>query len=410
MNSTQFTITLFGASSFVGRIVARHIQDLIEQQSTCLPEGFNWAIAGRDESHLLQIKQDLGASADALSVIVADAKDENQLRIMCAQSKLVISTVGPYALYGELLVKVCAETGTDYCDLTGEVQWIRRMLDRYQASAKHSCARIVHCCGFDAIPSDLGVYFTQQHCIENFGHPCATVKMAVKSMAGTFSGGTLASMINLTKEAVGDSTLRKNLANPYWLCPDNHAFTTRQPSSKTDFDQHFDSWTAPFVMAGINTRIVHRSNALLNNLYGNYFVYSEVSLTRNKWRSRLLRLGLAVFSICIALPPTRWLAQTFLLPKPGEGPTPKQQREGSFDIRFVGVDSNGSGIRTQVCGDRDPGYGSTAKMLTQAALCLAVDVDDTKAGGFYTPASLFGNALIERLSRYAGVTFTRLDS
>ncbi len=408
MNNKQFDIILFGATSFVGQIVAKQFQQLVDQRSPSLRVGFSWAMAGRSESKLAALKQSLGETAQNLPLIIADSHNQEQIHELCKQGRVIISTVGPYALYGETLVKVCAESGTDYCDLTGEPHWIKRMLDRYEETAKKNGARIVHCCGFDAIPSDLGVFYTQQQAIDKFGKPAPTIKMAVKSMKGTFSGGTIASGINLTKEIVADKNLRKQLANPYILCPEQHVFSERQPNYLTVYDQHFSSWMAPFIMAAINTRIVHRSNGLLNNLYGENFVYSENILTgkNGQWRSRFLRLGLSLFGFLTAVPPSRWLLQKFVLPKSGQGPSQQQQDEGFFDVRFVGLSEDGAMVKTKVTGDRDPGYGSTAKMLAQSALCLAFDLDSKQAGGIFTPASIMAKPLLDRLNSHAGVEFS----
>src|SRR5690606_17610929 len=231
----NYDLVVFGATSFVGQILARY---LLENYGA--DKDIKWAIAGRSEGKLNQLKSDLGGAAASLPVILADAADEPALRDLCGQTRVVISTVGPYALYGETLVKVCAETGTDYCDLTGEVQWIRRMIERYEAKAKESGARIVHCCGFDSIPSDMGVWFLQQQAEATFGKPCQDVRMRVKVAKGGLSGGTVASMINVAKEAGADPKLRKELANPFSICPPEHRSKTRQPSLKSaEFDKHF---------------------------------------------------------------------------------------------------------------------------------------------------------------------------
>jgi short subunit dehydrogenase-like uncharacterized protein len=328
----------------------------------------------------------------------------------------VISTVGPYALYGEPLVKACAETGTDYCDLTGEVQWIRRMIHGYEKTARKSGARIVHCCGFDSIPSDLGVHFLQQQAMERFGEPCTRIKMRVKAMRGGFSGGTVASMMNVFKEASANPALRKELANPYSICPEGYAPEVRQPNvTSAQFDPDFDAWVAPFVMSAINTRIVQRSNALSKQAYGADFAYDEAVLTGRGLKGRLaatgMTAGLAGFMVAGAIRPARWALERFVLPGPGEGPSAEAQKSGFFDLRFVGKTADGRSIRTRVTGDRDPGYGSTAKMLGQAGACLAQDLGNTGVkGGFWTPATIFGDRLIARLIKHSGLTFEVLDA
>jgi len=225
MSTQPHDLIVFGATSFVGQILTRYLAEQFGAHGS-----LKWAIAGRSESKLAGLRNSLGLAAGKVPLLVADAADEAALRRLCKDTRVVISTVGPYALYGEPLVKVCAETGTDYCDLTGEVQWIRRMIQAYEPAARKSGARIVHCCGFDSIPSDLGVFFLQQQARERFGAPCTTVKMRVKAMRGGFSGGTAASLVNVVKEATANPALRRELANPYSICPDG---TRRRYASRT---------------------------------------------------------------------------------------------------------------------------------------------------------------------------------
>jgi len=410
-NSTQpdYDLIVFGATSFVGQILTRYL-------ATTYGVGaeVKWAIAGRSEGKLNSLKSELGADAAKLPVILADANDEAALAAMCRQTKVVISTVGPYALYGEPLIKACVSTGTDYCDLTGEVQWIRRMIERYEDQAKQSGARIVHCCGFDSIPSDMGVWYLQQQAEETFGQPCQDVRMRVKVAKGGLSGGTVASMINVAKEAGADPKLRKELANPFSICPPEHRSKTRQPSLKSaEFDKHFDVWLAPFVMGAINTRVVHRSNALQNARYGKEFTYDEAIMTGKGTKGRLTAYGmvaaLGAFFTASAIKPTRWLVEK-LVPQPGEGPSPEDQEKGFYDLRFVGRTQDGKTMITKVTGDRDPGYGSTGKMLGEAGMCLAFDIKDDVAGGFWTPSSALGGKLLERLTSNAGLTFEVVET
>lgn len=415
MTTPSYDLVVFGATSFVGQILARY---LAEHFSTSQAEGketLTWAIAGRSASKLDELKRSLGAAGQSLPVIVADAANEAQLKAMCAQTRVVVSTVGPYALYGEPLVKVCAESGTDYCDLTGETQWIKRMVDRYEAAARQSGARIVHCCGFDSVPSDMGVYFLQQQARKQWGQPATHVKMRVKTMKGGASGGTVASMINVVQEAMADPALRKELTNPYSLCPPGHGFKARQHYVKgAEFDADFNAWAAPFVMAAINERVVHRSNALSGQAYGSQFTYDEGLLTGPGLKGRLTAMGivagLGAFMVGVAIKPTRGLLERHVLPKPGEGPSPEAQLAGRYDLRFFGRTDQGQTLRTKVTGDRDPGYGSTGKMLGQAAASLALDhvkdgVKVGRGGGFWTPATLFDDRFIERLVRHAGLRF-----
>lgn len=289
------------------------------------------------------------------------------------------------------------------------------MLDAHEDAARRSGARIVHSCGFDSIPSDLGVHFLQRHAEARFGRPCTRVKMRVKAMRGSFSGGTVASMMNIAKTAARDAGTRRLLANPYAICPSGKTPETRQKSVRfAELDRDFGQWAAPFIMASINTRIVHRSNALRDHAYGRDFRYDEAMLTgaglRGRATAAAIASGLGTFMILAALSPTRWFLQKFVVPKPGEGPGPEAQAKGFYDLRFVGQTDDGRQLRIKVTGDRDPGYGSTAKMLGESIVCLATDVErDSLPGGFWTPATAFGERLIERLKSHAGMTFEVLE-
>ncbi|MFO0190636.1 MAG: saccharopine dehydrogenase family protein [Planctomycetia bacterium] len=401
-HAVRHDLVVFGATSFVGQILCRYLADRYGADPS-----MRWAVAGRSASKLETLRSRFGRAGAMVELIVVDAADEVGLWRMCEGAKVVVSTVGPYALYGEQLVKVCAESGTDYCDLSGEVQWIRRMIERYGAAARASGARIVHCCGFDSIPSDLGVWLLQREAQAAFGRSCSRVKLRVKAVRGGFSGGTVASLLNVVKEAEANPAVRIELADPYSLCFESSFVGVQQPSDTAiTFDDDFASWTAPFVMSGINTRVVHRSNALLGYPYGREFVYDEAVLTGKGLRGRVaataVALGLGVFR----LSPVRRLLEHFVLPKPGKGPSLLQQERGFFDLRLIGRTDEGQSVRVQIAGDRDPGYGSTAKMLGEAAICLAFEVPRAdRAGGFWTPASALGEKLLKRLQTNAGLTF-----
>ena len=407
----QFDVIVFGATSFVGQILVQYLTDNFNQPNK---ETLNWAIAGRSQTKLDKVKTQV--KQPDLTTIIADAQDEAAIKTMCAQARVIISTVGPYALFGETLVKVCAESGTDYCDLTGEVQWIDRMLKKYEATAKASGARIVHSSGFDSIPSDMGVYFTQREAKKSLGEYCNNVSMRVKAAKGGASGGTIASIVNVTKEVMKDPKLRKDLINPYLICPPGHGYKVRQfDTKKPTFDKNFNGWTAPFIMAGINTRIVFRSNALMNSAYGTDFKYDEAMLVGKGIKGRLaataLVAGLGAFFVGAAIRPSRWVLERFMLPKPGEGPTPKEQLEGYYDIRFKGKTPSGKEIQTKVMGQGDPGYGSTSQMLGQVGVCLALDKEllTDKEGGFWTTSTLLGDRLLERLEKDAQLKFEVLS-
>lgn len=411
---SRYDIVLFGATSFVGKILTRRMAELHGFGSSG-GNGVRWAIAGRSKAKLDRLKDELGPAAVDLPLVIADAGDEDSLAALCEQTRVVVSTVGPYALYGEPLVRACVDSGTDYCDLTGEVQWIRRMIQLYEDRAKASGARIVHCCGFDSVPSDLGVWHLQQEAIARLGQPCQQVKMRVKAARGGLSGGTIASLMNVIQEASSNKALRKELANPFSICPPDHRSARRQPNVKfAEFDQELESWVAPFLMAAINTRVVHRSNALQDAPYSTEFLYDEATMTGRGLKGRAAAMAMASamggFALATAVKPTRWALERFVLPEPGEGPNEKSQEKGFYDLRFIGITEGGQTITTKVTGQGDPGYGSTSRILAQAAECLAFDVPEDAPGGFWTPASLLDGKLLERLRTHARMTFEVLSA
>ena len=402
-------IAVFGATSFVGRILCRYLVDRYGDHGEV-----RWLMAARSVSRLEALRDSLGPRAANVRLLTADANHERSLFELCSAARVVVSTVGPYSLYGEPLVAACATTGTDYCDLAGEVPWIRRMIAEYSTQAARSGARIVHSCGFDSIPSDMGVQFLQRQAVERFGEPCRYVKMRVKAARGGLSGGTMASLLNVLKQARASAEVRRDLASHYALCPEPVP-GTRQPEVRSaQFDQDFAAWVAPFLMAVINTRIVHRTNALLGHPYGREFCYDEAMLTGAGARGRLaaigLAAGLATFVTASSLAPTRWVLARFFLPAPGEGPNEERQRTGFYDLRFLGRTRDGRKLACKVVGEGDPGYASTARMLGEAAACLALDVSrDEREGGSWTPGAIFDDRLVARLQRHAGIGFALTD-
>lgn len=407
MTNPSFDLIVYGATSFVGQILTRYLVEHVGVDKTV-----NWAIAGRSASKLDILKVSLGTAGDDLSVIIADADNADALADMAQSTRVIATTVGPYALYGEALVKACAENGTDYCDLCGEAYWIKRMIVKYADAAEQSGARIVSCCGFDSIPSDLGVHFLQQHGQQRFGRYFSDIKLAVNAMKGGASGGTLASMIEAVKAAKSDPKLRKDMNNPYILCPESPDLRHPQVSIKGPaYDIDFQRWSAPFIMEAINARVVLRSNMLLGMAYGDDFLYREQMITGKGFKGRLsaigLTAGLGLFAVAVIINPLRAFMQRFVLPKPGEGPSPEAQLAGHFDVSLLGKNEDGQSLEVRVTGDRDPGYGCTAKMLAQASLCLAFDVTQEQCeGGFWTPATAMGGQLTDRLTQHAGMTFT----
>ena len=401
MSDREYDVVVYGATSFVGQILCKY---LVGRHGT---DGeLRWAIAGRSASKLDDVATSTGADVPRL---VADAADRTALDDLAASTKVVASTVGPYALYGSELVAAVVEAGGDYCDLTGEVQWMRRMIDAHQTRATETGARIVHTCGFDSIPSDLGTWFTQQRAIEQFGEPCVEVRMSVAGAKGGVSGGTAASGMQMFEELAADPELRKVVGDPYVLAPVDLRQGPKQPGmSRPTRDDRFESWVAPFVMAPTNSAVVLRSHALLGQPWGRDFTYGETMMTGDGVTGGVaawgMTAGLAAFAGAASFGPTRKLLG-MVIPKPGAGPSEAKQQAGYFDLRFVGRTAGGSEIRTKVTGDADPGYGSTAKMLGEAAVAF-LDLDPADVGGgFWTPASAFGEALIERLESHAGVRF-----
>jgi short subunit dehydrogenase-like uncharacterized protein len=402
----EFDLVLYGATGFTGQLVAEYLRDRYGVDGD-----LRWAIAGRSRRKLEQLGATLGEPE--MPMITADSDDEAALAAMVSRTAVICTTVGPYALYGSALVAACAAAGTHYCDLTGETQWMRRMIDAHQAAAEHSGARIVHTCGFDSIPSDLGVLFLQAAMMDRHGVPARHIKYRVAKVTGTFSGGTVASLINVLDEAGRDRSLRRLLADPYALNPAgsergddvNDQLTAR-------FDPDFQRWTLPFVMAAINTRVVRRTNVLLDYPYGRDFRYDEAVLApkgRGALTAHLAAGAMTAGTAALALPPLRALARR-LLPSPGEGPDRATRERGSFRILLHGAhpSDRSKDLFAEVCGDMDPGYGSTAKMLGESAVCLAKDALDC-GGGFWTPASAMGQRLIARLERNAGLSFTLLE-
>lgn len=415
-----YAVVLYGATSFVGQITAHYLaQFLSNKKSTDDSEksAVTWAIAGRDKEKLEKLQSELSKAQNneetdkKVDIIIANSDDDTSLDEMTKQTLVIISTVGPYLKYGEPLIKSCVNNGTDYVDLTGEAIFIKDMMDKYQAKAQQTGARIVNSCGFDSIPSDLGVYFTQQQAETKFNQQCDVIHMRVKAAKGGLSGGTIASMATIFEEVGKDKARRKQVANPYLLNDDTDAPNVRQDNvSKPEYDSEHERWLAPFVMASINTRIVHRSNQLLGYEYGREFKYDEAMWMKDGVKGQLssyaMSAGLLGFATAMMIKPSRELLSKHVLPKSGSGPSKSEQENGYFDIRFFGETSEKDSISTKVTGDKDPGYGSTSRMLAQSALCLAQDVTKAEvAGGFWTPASAMGNKLLTRLEEHAGLSF-----
>jgi short subunit dehydrogenase-like uncharacterized protein len=384
-SNRQYDIVIYGATGFTGRLIAEY---MLERGG----EDLRWALAGRDAARLEALRAEIGAP-DALPLVVADVSDPDSVRAMVAAARCICSVVGPYQLFGSDLVATCAELGTDYTDLSGEPGWMRQMIDLHSAAAVASGARIVHSCGFDSVPSDLGVLFLQDAARRRFGKPCQSVKARVRAMKGAFSGGTAASL-NATEDAMADNEeLARIMADPFAL-----AGGFRGPDQPADDqvceDGDLGQWVTPFMMSVINTKNVHRSNALMGHPYGEDFQYNEMMVAGPGEKGRATAEFLAGHN------PLRGEGA----PKPGEGPTREQRESGHWDMLFIGKTADGEEIRAAVKGDRDPGYGSTSRMIAESAMCLVGECEDLP-GGIYTPAPAMGFKLIERLTRHAGLSF-----
>lgn len=407
-NDRELEVVVWGATGFTGRLVAEH---LLRHYGT---DDLRWALGGRSQTKLEAVREEIGREtgidAGALPLVLGDSDDEGSMRELARRTRVVCSTVGPYAKYGSKLIAAVAHAGTHYCDLTGEVPWMRRMIDRHQDDADASGARIVFTCGFDCIPSDLGTFFLQREMRERHGVPASHVKYRVKGFSGGASGGTIASMLNMMEEAESDPEVSRIMEAPYAINPKDQRTGPDAPERTAPaLDPDFGEWTAPFVMAGVNTKVVRRSNALLGTPYGPSFRYDEATLTGpgpvGFAKALATSVGTAAGMGAMSIGPLRRLIAG-RLPQPGEGPSKSAREAGYFDILFWGrhPDDPGKNLRGRVTGDRDPGYGSTSKMLGESAVCLARDALSSP-GGLSTPAAAMGEALLVRLQERAGLTF-----
>ena len=409
--SRRHDVVLWGATGFTGALVAEYLAE-------GLPEtGLRLALGGRSSRKLETLRDRLAErfpDAADLPLVVADSHDRPSLDTMAADAEVVCTTVGPYAKYGHELVEACVDAGTDYCDLTGEVPFIRAMIDRHHDRARSTGARIVHCCGFDSIPSDLGTLMLQEAAVERFAVPADRVTLVVGASRGGFSGGTVASLTNVVEQAKADREIRRIVSDPYALNPEGERRGPDGPDLLGPrFDPELGRWTGPFVMASINTRVVRRSNALLGWRYGRDFRYAEVTGFSSGFKGRIVAgavaAGIGALVGALGLGPTRTLLLKTVLPKSGEGPDLETRENGFFNISLHGqgasTDKGDFELTARVRGHKDPGYGETATMLGEAALCLALDGAELPSpGGVLTPASAMGMTLVGRLRR-AGMVF-----
>jgi short subunit dehydrogenase-like uncharacterized protein len=407
MTTRQYDVVVWGATGFTGRLVMEYMVNTYGVNGDV-----TWAAAARDESKLKAvIVQILGDDAEALPVIIADSQDETSLRALVASTRVVCSIVGPYALYGSKLVALCAELGTHYCDLAGEIPWLRRMMDQYETAAQDSGARIVSTCGFDSIPSDLGTWFVQQQMHARHEVYASRVKCRIVRIDGGMSGGTFASAMNMMEETKTNPELLEIIEDPYALNPLNMPRgEDDSDQSSARYDQDFHQWSGPFAMAPLNVRVVRRSHALLGYPWGQHFRYDEAMLTGNGpggfAKASLLAGGTGLLMLATRLAPVRQLLGR-VAPAPGEGPSPEAIRNGFFEMELLAChpEDPTKNMIALVTGDRDPGYGATSKMLAECAVCLAVDGLNTPAG-FLTPSVAMGQKLVDRLSEKAGMSFS----
>ena len=404
MKNIEHDLVIMGATGFTGKLVVEYLIENYGVEN----EEFTWAIAGRDKNKLERLRSSfkyIDSNSDKIPTLVVDSHDTISLDKMTSISRLVISTVGPYLKFGEALVESCVKNSTHYCDLTGEVPFIRRSIDSFDIKAKKNNCRIVHSCGFDSVPSDIGVLLLQMDSLKRFNKPCNEVNLYVRSIRGGLSGGTIDSMISIYKYMGSNPDHQKLLKSPFSLNPkDSLKNNTWQPILKSvKWDDDIQRWLCPFIMAGFNSRIVMRTNAITDYRYGIDFKYSEVS-SYKKGLSGFLKavvmfIGLVLIQISLKVRPLLWFLRKFFLPLPGEGPSKQIRDNGFFKLDIIGSMDNIKRIRFTVTGEGDPGYSATAKMITESALSILLDQDRIpKVSGVLTPAAGIGVVLAERLN------------
>ncbi|MDG0969520.1 MAG: saccharopine dehydrogenase NADP-binding domain-containing protein [Porticoccaceae bacterium] len=382
----ELDIIIYGATGFTGRLVAQYLNERYGVNTE-----IKWAMAGRNLEKLTAVRDEMGIPVD-IPLLMIDPQDTSSINSMVKSASVILTTVGPYQLYGNELVAACAAAGTDYVDLCGEPAWMHKMIAEHSEAAAASGARIVFSCGFDSIPFDLGVLFLQRHAQKVLGTMVPRVKGRVRAMKGTFSGGTLASFRETMAAAGRDRSLINVLRNPFSLTPGFQGVD--QPlGNKPEYDEAVESWIAPFVMASINTKNIHRSNMLLGHEYGEDFVYDEMMITGPGDKGK-----------AVAEAVTNDTSMANDKTKQGEGPSKEERETGFYDVLMVGEHTDGRSVRISVKGDKDPGYGSTSKMIAESAVCL-VKNPHLGSGGIWTTAPIMGEALIERLQANAGLTF-----
>lgn len=379
MNSgAEFDIIVYGATGFTGRLVAEHLAGRYGVGGEV-----KWAMAGRSLEKLQQVRDEIGAPKDT-PLIVADAGDPASVKAMVERAKAVLTTVGPYQLYGSDLVAACVAAGTDYLDLCGEPNWMAAMIRQHHEAAQKSGARILFSCGFDSIPFELGVYFAQATARQKLGGVVPRVKGRMRQLKGGLSGGTAASGRATMAAIQKDPSLFALMVDPFALTPGFKG--PEQPAGQAvEHDEDLNADVGPFMMAAINTKNVHRSNFLQGHAYGQDFVYDEMAVVDPK-------------------APASFALEEGAGPQPGEGPSKEERETGFYDAAFIGIAADGRKVVVSVKGDKDPGYGSTSKMIAETAICLVKEAADVP-GGLWVPGAALGDKLIARLQKNAGLKF-----
>jgi short subunit dehydrogenase-like uncharacterized protein len=410
----EFDIVVWGATGFVGRRVSYQLASRFGSNGN-----IRWAIGGRNRAKLEAVRAELGSVAKDIPIVLGDNLDTESMAALASRAKVIASTVGPFAKYGSQLVAASVANGTHYCDIAAEVHWIKRMIDAHQTNAEKFGARIVNACGFDSIPSDLGVLFLQHEAKRRFGQRCPHIRMRVQEMKGGLNGGTAASFIYASEQGPRDPSIVRTMEEPYSLNPDGERQGPELPQSiravRVQYDGELESWTMPFFMAPMNTKIVRRTNALLGYPYGMDFRYEEAIATGDGPLGFLKAMagsfGFSAFMYSLAFSPTRRFLKKYVLPKPGEGPDKSARECGHWDIVLLGKPENRPPMRARVRGEGDPNTEATSIMLTESAVCLAQDsgIIDV-GGGFWTPGSAMGELLLVRLIENAGIIFEIEDN
>ena len=400
--SREFDIIIWGASGFTGRLVALYLFDKYGATGD-----LKWAMGGRNLTKLEKVREEVADKN--VPLVIANSNDKVSLLNMVKRTKVICTTVGPYAKYGSNLVEACIKSQIHYCDLAGEVQWINKMINRHHEAAKVNGSKIVHACGFDSIPSDMGVYFIQKESKAKRGSIAQKIKMRVAAISGGISGGTYASLSQVLEEAQKDKMVYKILTNPYALNPiDKQVGKDKSDLRSVIFDKASQSWIGPFIMASINTKVVRRSNVLSSYAYGESFRYDEATIFGKGFLGRVkgilcsIPIGLIMYAKQGSLLKK---GLDILFPIPGEGPTKQKMENGFYNLRFYITLADGENAFAKVTGDMDPGYGSSSKMLAESAVCLAKD-KLSNTSGILTPSLAMGDSLLKRLKKNAGLTFS----